>query len=84
MNCNESDDDFSLRVKLRRHIRSRPRKPAPATCFDFFQTMIKVSPCLSSYQTVVTVPNVAQAVVTNKEDIGDIFCLELDAASSCN
>ena len=32
-NCNVCDADFSLRVKLRRHIRSRPLKPAPATCY---------------------------------------------------
>ena len=32
MNCNECNDDFLLRVKLRRHIRSGPQKPAPSTC----------------------------------------------------
>ena len=31
--CNECHDDFSLAVKLRRHIRSGPPKPAPATCY---------------------------------------------------
>ena len=30
--CNECHDDFSLGVRLRRHIRSGPTKPAPATC----------------------------------------------------
>ena len=32
--CNECHDDFSLTVKLRRHIRSGPPKPAPATCIN--------------------------------------------------
>ena len=33
--CNECHDDLSLGVKLRRHIRSGPPKPAPATFFIF-------------------------------------------------
>ena len=31
--CNECHDDLYLGVKLRRHIRSGPPKPAPATCY---------------------------------------------------
>ena len=32
--CNECHDDLSLGVMLRRHIRSGPPKPAPATCLS--------------------------------------------------
>ena len=35
-NCNECDDNFSLRVKFRRHIKSGPPKSAPATCLFIF------------------------------------------------
>merc|ERR1711867_76308 len=31
--CDVCDADFTVRVKLRRHIRSGPLKPAPATCW---------------------------------------------------
>ena len=31
--CYVYDANFAVRVKLRRHIRSGPLKPAPATCF---------------------------------------------------
>ena len=34
--CYVCDANFVLRVKLRRHIRSGPLKPAPATCFYIF------------------------------------------------
>ena len=35
-NCDVCDADFVVRVKLRRHIRSKPLKLAPATCFLYF------------------------------------------------
>ena len=34
-NFNKCHDDFALRVKLRRHIRSGPPKSAPAICYLF-------------------------------------------------
>ena len=34
--CYVCDANFAVRVKLRRHIRSGPLKPAPATCFYIF------------------------------------------------
>merc|ERR1711895_405633 len=34
--CDVYDANFAVRVKLRRHIRSGPLKPAPATCFYIF------------------------------------------------
>ena len=40
VNCNVSDADFSFRVKLRRYIRSGPQKPAPATFFKSYCSII--------------------------------------------
>ena len=40
VNCNVCDADFSLRVKLRRHIRRWPLKLAPATCFIYLLNSI--------------------------------------------
>ena len=34
--CYVCDANFAVRVKLRRHIRSGPLKPAPAICFYIF------------------------------------------------
>ena len=36
---NECHGDFSLRVRLRRPIRSKPPKPAPATCIISYDTI---------------------------------------------
>ena len=49
---NECHDDFSLGVKLRRHIRSGPLKPAPVTCLILLWHMLAAN--LFSHQFIVS------------------------------
>ena len=49
---NECHDDFSLGVKLRRHIRSGPPKPVPATCWILLWHMLAAN--LFSHQFIVS------------------------------
>ena len=50
--CNECHDDFSLGVKLRRHIRRGPPKPVPATCLILLWHMLAAN--LFSHQFIVS------------------------------